>query len=692
MLSFGFRIFCWYRGFCHRTGSDLLLFLLRSVSTNSITYFTGSTAEGLVLPGSDKDYMLDINKKNNMLVIQTELEAPGTTQRNLFVMSTENVRPCFAMLRSVSPIRDRRLLNACQDIDSSLYLSSFLYVHQAVENLSRLYPDIVTTQQGPSVEVWDLFMDRSQSGRDNVLSIHCSFWPNAASEWRTRSRRFPWPSQHDMKAIVDFGFHLVPVGHPDSDTNMMEWRISFSVAERTLVWSFNHIQMQCYGVMKLILKEFINPRCSPDCQVLCSYFIKTFLFWEYEETYPSYWCKENFRECVMRLLTDFCRCVRMRSLRHYFIPSFNLLSVKMTDEAKMELLRIFDIILQSEISIFKNCKTLNKVWFECCNHDADTIDVPGTIKMNMLAKDVCIMAVIHSLQLRLLNLCNQSVRHLDILTLTNQFINHFRLQNNVHKAHLASFAIRILLTNTIISFRNMPLQSVLNKTIYRLRRFLQSNVSGIDISTCRLWYAMLMTKCGDYHLSLRIINKILSNISPFILYFTGSSYIFSLCHVSDKTKERYVDVFSCNDTQVTKRARKTWMFDLRITPSHMDTVPAAIQIELVHCYNLYRVHLSPFVCAYYLMFLNYCGLSQYDNRDRALRQLIDVVYYPEQCGHFLHHSYNIAGHCLLSVGETEQARDMFMRSYEQTLSQPVQHRLNSALYYLQFLSQNATNR
>ena len=29
MLSFGFRIFCWYRGFCHRTGSDLLLFLFK---------------------------------------------------------------------------------------------------------------------------------------------------------------------------------------------------------------------------------------------------------------------------------------------------------------------------------------------------------------------------------------------------------------------------------------------------------------------------------------------------------------------------------------------------------------------------------------------------------------------------------------------------------------------------------------
>ena len=27
VLSFGFRIFCWYRGFCHRSESDLLLFL-----------------------------------------------------------------------------------------------------------------------------------------------------------------------------------------------------------------------------------------------------------------------------------------------------------------------------------------------------------------------------------------------------------------------------------------------------------------------------------------------------------------------------------------------------------------------------------------------------------------------------------------------------------------------------------------
>ena len=37
-LSFGFRIFCWYRGFCHRTGSDLLLFLLIDMFNDTSRY------------------------------------------------------------------------------------------------------------------------------------------------------------------------------------------------------------------------------------------------------------------------------------------------------------------------------------------------------------------------------------------------------------------------------------------------------------------------------------------------------------------------------------------------------------------------------------------------------------------------------------------------------------------------------
>ena len=658
---------------------------IQSTGTGFSTYYTGSKAEGLNLPGSDKDYMIDINTLYNIRVIQTEQDPAGATERNLFVLSTENVRPCFAMLGSLRPIRDIQLLNACQEINSSLYLSSYLYVHNAAAEFSKHKPDIETAIQGPSMEGWDAYMDRSQSGTDAVDSIHCSFLPDAAREWKSRPREYAWPAPYVIKAIVDFGFHLVPVGHPQSDTNMMEWRMSFSVAERTLVWSFNHVQMQCYAIMKLLLKEYINLHCSPPCRVLCSYFIKTFLFWEYEETDPSYWCKENFRECVMRLLSDFNECIRVRSIKHYFIQSFNLLSVKMTDEAHMELLRIFDVILQSDISILKECKTLNNVGVECLSHDTNTTNVTETVSRNLLRNDECMMHAIKTLRIEVLRLGNWKC--VDLFTLARQFINHFHIHHAAYKTKLPLFALRILLQQGSILHKCITLQNVGNKTLYGPRRVLQSNVSGIDISSCRLWYATLMTKCGDYGLSLRIINKALSSIFPFALYFAGDT----LRYVSDETKERYVDMFSSIDTRVMMRARKAWMFDLDIMPLHMDMVPAAIQVELMHCDTQQGVRLSPFVFAYYLMFLNYCAVHQYDNRDRALRQLIDVVNNPEQCGFFLHNSYNIAGHCLLAVGETEKAREMFLRSYQLTLPDFRHHRHNSAQYYLQYISRNATH-
>ena len=199
---------------------------------------------------------------------------------------------------------------------------------------------------------------------------------------------------------------------------------------------------------------------------------------------------------------------------------------------------------------------------------------------------------------------------------------------------------------------------------------------------------MVMSKYGDYRLSLRIINKLLSSISPFALYNTR----IDLSNVNEETKERYVEMFSSNDTRVTERARRAWMFVLRIMRLHTGMVPATVQIELKHCDDDQGIFFSPFVSAYYLMFLNYNGLSQYDNRYRALRQLIEVVNDQQQCGQHGQNSCNVAGHCLLSVGEREQARDMFLRSYMSTLPHPAHHRHNSAQYYLQYLSNNATNR
>ena len=113
-------------------------------------------------------------------------------------------------------------------------------------------------------------------------------------------------------------------------------------------------------------------------------------------------------------------------------------------------------------------------------------------------------------------------------------------------------------------------------------------------------------------------------------------------------------------------------------------LPLAIQIELRFADRV--IFVSPFIFAYYLMFLCYHELRHYDDRDRALRQLVEVVNNPQQHGSWQHHSLNIAGHCLLMAGKTSQARDMFIRSFRITMRNPPFYKYNSALHYLSYMT------
>ena len=60
----------------------------------------------------------------------------------------------------------------------------------------------------------------------------------------------------------------------------------------------------------------------------------------------------------------------------------------MTDQAQTELLRIFDIILQSDIRIIKECKTLQKVWGQVLNRDANLPDAAQTAVKTLLKNEV----------------------------------------------------------------------------------------------------------------------------------------------------------------------------------------------------------------------------------------------------------------------------------------------------------------
>ena len=322
-------------------------------------YFTGSKAEGLDLPGSDHDFMIDINEVYDIEVSESLYNLDNSTRRNKLLIVTNNVTPAFAMLKCVS-LQEQFLLRSAVPMNNELYLSSQQFVSSPWRQPKKTETSRV---QGPSVEVWDEYADISESGDDNVPSILCKFWPTSAAEWKDRPRHYGWPSQRDKEYIEQFGCHLVPVGHPLSARKSLEWRLSFSIAERTLVWSFNHTQLQCYAVMKLILKEYVKTKCAEKYKsVLCSYFIKTFLFWQFEKTDLSFWQITNLSGCIMSLLREFYVCIQTGVLRHYFVPRFNLLEIKLTQDAKTQLLKIFSNVIETGIAIIGQCQSLSGVY------------------------------------------------------------------------------------------------------------------------------------------------------------------------------------------------------------------------------------------------------------------------------------------------------------------------------------------
>ena len=180
-------------------------------------------------------------------------------------------------------------------------------------------------------------------------------------------------------------------------------------------------------------------------------------------------------------------------------------------------------------------------------------------------------------------------------------------------------------------------------------------------------------------MALKLINNVLSSIPPYVLYWSGH-----VVNTNGSSKMLYRDQFFSSVWDIIQQARKFWLFDIIISEADYNFMPRAIQIELFNCTT--TVCISPFTFAYYLMFLCYQGLGQYDNRDWALSKLVDSVNNPQRCSTLAYHSYNIAGHCLLQAGQVDLARTLFLKSIEFTSNLvKVLDNHNSAYHYLSYM-------
>lgn len=74
---------------------------------------------------------------------------------------------------------------------------------------------------------------------DVARCFRCKEWITPAHQWVFRSRSL-WPDHRLFKSVVEYDVLFVPIGYRGSLNEDLEWRISFSQAEKQLIFSFTH--------------------------------------------------------------------------------------------------------------------------------------------------------------------------------------------------------------------------------------------------------------------------------------------------------------------------------------------------------------------------------------------------------------------------------------------------------------------
>ena len=146
---------------------------LKSIIAGQTTYYTGSKSEGLNLPGSDEDFMFDVNDRYLIKALRSSNEYTGIPPRCTFIVCTENVPHGFALLQHLdhTPLTPFFTV-ASRHMYGLRYLSSDLFMQykMLMENTKTMGQTL--NRQGPSVELWAPFEDKAESGTDHVSFIH----------------------------------------------------------------------------------------------------------------------------------------------------------------------------------------------------------------------------------------------------------------------------------------------------------------------------------------------------------------------------------------------------------------------------------------------------------------------------------------------------------------------------------------
>ncbi|XP_062601209.1 uncharacterized protein LOC134262903 isoform X2 [Saccostrea cucullata] len=615
---------------------------------------SGSHREGFRLSSSDRDIMLWVCDYKLITDI-SQSRFYNTSKHNIVLMEDSDTPPGFVKLRLLTPVRNEHMMSRLVLLDGGAYLSSLLWREQYFQ---------VRIKRVPNPENFRIHGPCSSNfcGPIEVDIAYClaTFpWPKLLGGWIERCQRHTWPPVSVLEKILKNECHCMPIGSKvDVTPNELEWRLSFSQAEKQLVCTMNHAQFLCYGLLKIFLKEVIN--CEED-ELLCSYYMKTTMFWMMQLGQVR-WCPNNLLDCFWKCFKYLLHCVYRGVFPNFFIPQNNMFMNKIVDDSRESLLQQLYQYYRMGVSCLLLSPTLRSILEPAFSSPSFVLSPAEGEFISIANLDIC--------GIREFNCLSFPAQHIWESYLYLKSINILsQLSNSPHQLlTLQNCTAQTLVRSAFIMTNSASYCT--HKKIYNL----DTKICGMLKMAARLGSVSYLLYLALYYYRTRRYDKAVrfSNLTKrkllddFIIY----QYIFD--------KQRYNE--TVGNLSLFRRMGLAWVYDVYL----FYNIPCIEELFLEQNVSQQNrrsgQHLPPFVIVEMLSVLSHYRLG---NRSQCLQSLTDLQtlllyddgrYVPLYTRDL---SWQILGICQHVVGDLHGA----LRSYEESLKQKPFQRIKEATYF-----------
>ncbi|XP_063406540.1 uncharacterized protein LOC134690497 [Mytilus trossulus] len=361
-----------------------------------------------------------------------------------------------------------------------------------------------------------------------AYSFRCKEWITSAQPWIYRPRS-TWPDNKLVMSIVQNGVLLVPIGNKHSPNENLEWRISFSIAEKQLIYSFSHTQLLCYALLKIILTDIIKPKHG---DLICSYFLKTIMFWLSEESCPSEWKPESIIFCFLKCLRRLTYCIENKTCLHYFIPDYNLFEDRFADDQQVTLLNTMRRIYISPWNAIFNTSTFQEY----------RLDSRNAHEIKLTASALPCISYFGS---HFHNATSSFFNLLDFNPMKRALTCCINFPDKTFRKYAISTISNRCIQSHIKFIRN-------NKSFYKQNHFVLGTVKiALSSNVLGSWllFASYLYQCKRFKECIYIINYCLSECTPDKIpcYSIGSHFSLKEHTVFDKMQRRVGLIDTCKN-------------------------------------------------------------------------------------------------------------------------------------------------